>query len=83
MLTLSAFCQTKTITGKIINEDFEILNGATIQSLDSIYTAQSDDKGEFRLEVPKNCKKNSGMAHWYGTRDGGAKIKMPYQHCIS
>ena len=57
IMALPVFCQTKTITGKIINEDFEVLNGATIQTLDSIYTTQSDDKGKFRLEVPMNCKR--------------------------
>ncbi len=57
IVNCNVYGQTKIITGKVIGEDFEILNSAVIQTVDSVYSTRANDSGEFELKVPKNTTK--------------------------
>jgi len=48
--------ETKTITGRIISEDFEPIPKATIYSMDTITLGTTDVDGYFKIEVPEETK---------------------------
>ncbi|MDP2159405.1 MAG: hypothetical protein Q8K02_02905 [Flavobacterium sp.] len=46
------YSQNKTIKGRIITEDFDILRGVTIIVNDSIEVGKTDIKGFFEIDIP-------------------------------
>jgi CarboxypepD_reg-like domain len=49
--------QNKTISGKIIDEHFQPLQNAIIQTLDSNYITRSDNDGFYKMTIPESTKK--------------------------
>jgi len=62
LVAFSAFGQTKVLTGRIIDEHLEPLSNAVIQTVDSTITAQTDNDGYFRIEVPATTTR---LVAWY------------------
>ena len=62
LVASSVFGQTKVLTGRIIDEHFEPLSNAVIQTVDSTITTRADNDGNFKIEVPVNCSK---LVAWY------------------
>lgn len=52
LLTGNLFCQTRTITGRIISEDLESIPAASILYIDSTLIDRTDLDGRFKIEVP-------------------------------
>jgi hypothetical protein len=53
-ISFSLCGQTRTITGKVIDEYFDNLPGVRIQSSDTIQLGTTDIDGEFKIEIPIN-----------------------------
>lgn len=58
----NSFGQNKTISGRIIDEHFNPLGEAVIQTLDSTFTARADKNGNYVLTVPKKTKRIKAWA---------------------
>ena len=58
----SSFGQNKTISGRIIDEHFNPLADAVIQTLDSAFTARADKDGNYVLTVPNKTKRIKAWA---------------------
>lgn len=56
LVCLSASAQMKTITGRIVSEDLEVLDNATIRTKDSKYTTVADEHGNYSIKVPDATK---------------------------
>jgi len=54
VISFSVGGQTRTITGKVIDEYFENLPGVRIQNNDTIQFGTTDVNGEFKIEIPTN-----------------------------
>ena len=54
VISFSVGGQTKTITGKVIDEYFENLPGVQIQNSDTIQSGTTDVNGEFKIVIPTN-----------------------------
>jgi len=54
VISFSVGGQTRTITGKVIDEYFENLSGVQIQNSDTIQFGMTDANGEFKIEIPTN-----------------------------
>jgi hypothetical protein len=52
--SFSVSAQTRTITGKVIDEYFDNLPGVHIQNSDTIQLGTTDINGEFEIEIPIN-----------------------------
>lgn len=52
VISFSVGGQTRTITGKVIDEYFENLPGVRIQNNDTIQLGTTDINGEFKIEIP-------------------------------
>ncbi len=46
------FCQTRTITGRIISEDLEPIPAVSIQYINTTLIGRTDLEGRFKIEVP-------------------------------
>jgi hypothetical protein len=55
-LFTSANGQTRTITGKIIDEQFNAVYQTKIFTVDTLLLTTSDTKGNFKVNVPPNTK---------------------------
>ena len=53
LINLNLKGQTKIITGRVIDEDFETIAGAMIQNSDSILIGTADLDGYFKIEIPQ------------------------------
>lgn len=51
IVTGDLFCQTRTITGRIISEDLEALPEVSIQKIDTTLIGKSDLDGRFTIEI--------------------------------
>jgi hypothetical protein len=66
VLTISGlFGQTKTVSGRVLDEHLSPLPGAIIQTPDSVYQVRADKNGYYSIELPSKAKKlraiNIGM----------------------
>ncbi|MBL7856032.1 MAG: hypothetical protein JNL17_16660 [Cyclobacteriaceae bacterium] len=52
VISFSVSGQTRTVTGKVIDEYFENLPGVRIQNSDTIQLGTTDINGEFKIEIP-------------------------------
>jgi len=59
---INSFGQNKTITGRIIDEHFNPLADAVIQTLDSAFTARADKDGNYVLTVLNKTKRIKAWA---------------------
>jgi hypothetical protein len=48
--------QDYRVTGKVVSEEFEFLNGAVIQTKDSTILGRVDDNGLFEIELSKDIR---------------------------
>jgi hypothetical protein len=48
--------QTRTITGKVIDDQFHTIIGARINNLDTVLLTVTDTEGNFKLNIPTNTK---------------------------
>ena len=62
MFVLNCNAQSKIISGKIIDEHFEPLTNAVIQTLDSLIFVKADNLGYYEIEVPITTEK---LNAWY------------------
>lgn len=53
----SLYSQDKTIKGRVISEDFEILPGVSIMINDTVEVGRTDLKGFFQIDIPISEKK--------------------------
>ncbi len=57
MLTISGMIgQTKTVSGRVMDEHLEPLPGAIIQTLDTLYQVRADENGYYSMELPNIIK---------------------------
>jgi hypothetical protein len=56
LLTLNTFGQTRTITGKVISEDLQVLPQVKILNSDTALLATTDIDGKFKIEIPADTK---------------------------
>lgn len=59
---INSLGQNKTISGRIIDEHFNPLADAVIQTLDSAFTARADKEGNYVLTVPNKTKRIKAWA---------------------
>ena len=53
----SLYSQNKTIKGRVISDQFDIIIGVSIMINDSVKVGRTDLKGFFRIEIPDSLKK--------------------------
>jgi hypothetical protein len=53
---LNIFGQIRTITGKVIGENFESIWGARIQNTENIILGTTDSNGQFKIDIPQDTK---------------------------
>lgn len=51
-LSSAVYCQTRTITGKVIDETFQPISGASIFTSDTSLLGKSDSVGNFSINLP-------------------------------
>lgn len=51
-LSSAVYCQTRTITGKVIDESFQPISGASIFTSDTTLLGKSDSVGNFIINLP-------------------------------
>ena len=56
LTSINLNAQPNKVTGKVISEEFEILNGAVIQTKDSTILGRVDNHGLFEIELPNHIK---------------------------
>ena len=56
LFAVNSLGQTRTITGKVIDEYLEPLYGITIYNSDSIKQGETDIEGKFKIELPADTK---------------------------
>ena len=56
-ININVYGQTRTITGRIIDEDFETIPEARIQNSDTVLLCKTDINGNFKIEIPIETKK--------------------------
>lgn len=49
--------QNRTLTGRVISEDFDILADAYIQNLESVILGKADTEGRFEITIPVETNK--------------------------
>jgi len=54
LFSINLSAQSRKIAGKVISEEFEILNGAVIQTKDSTVLGRADNEGLFQIDLPDN-----------------------------
>ena len=52
LINADLFCQTKTITGRIISDYLEPMPGVSIQYIDALLIVRTDLEGRFNVEIP-------------------------------
>ena len=55
-ISVNVVAQSKTVTGRIVNEQGENLSGATVSVKNSTVSTQTDAGGNFSLSLPANAK---------------------------
>jgi hypothetical protein len=53
-VTGNLFCQTRTISGRIISEDLEELPVVSIHQIDTALIGKTDINGRFSIEIPSD-----------------------------
>ena len=53
----SLYSQNKTLKGRVISDQFDIIIGVSIMINDSVKVGRTDLKGYFRIEIPDSLKK--------------------------
>lgn len=54
VVTGNLFCQTRTISGLILSEDFEELPAVGIHQIDTTLIGKTDINGRFSIEIPSD-----------------------------
>lgn len=55
--TCSLYSQNKTIKGRLISNEFDILRGVPIMINDTVVVGRTDSKGFFQIDIPISLKK--------------------------
>lgn len=55
--TCSLYSQNRTINGRVISNQFDVLIGVSIMINDSVKVGRTDLKGFFQIEIPDSVKK--------------------------
>jgi hypothetical protein len=57
VVNFNLYGQTRTISGRVIAEDLEILPRVSIQNSDTLILGTTDIDGDFKIEIPFETKK--------------------------
>lgn len=72
-LNFNLIAQARTISGKVISENFEIMAGAIIMDKDSLTIGNCDLDGRFEIKIPKST--NRILINWVGTEWSTINLK--------